>query len=78
MPNNEEKTMHRYLISVRHYFRGEETFEVQAENREKAREAAEKHFYQTPRYFGVGNYDHTSIKVLKKLQDKGGAKKRRG
>lgn len=41
--------MNRYLMSIRHYFSGEETFEVQAENRRQAMVIAEKRVYQDPK-----------------------------
>lgn len=62
--------MNRYLMSIRHFFSGEETFEVQAENRGQAMVIAEKRVYQDPKYSVGGNYDRLSLKIVKKLQHK--------
>lgn len=59
--------MHTYLMSIRRYFSGEETFEIVAENKVQALELGKKHVYQSPIY-GGGNYDRLSVKVLKKMK----------
>lgn len=59
--------MNRYLMSVNHFFSGEETFEVEAENKAEALSKGSKEFIQSPRCSG-GNYDRSSFKVVKKLK----------
>ena len=60
--------MNRYLISVRRYFSGEETFEVNAENKNGAIKAANELFTCGGEYGFRSNYDPHSLKVVKKLK----------
>lgn len=59
--------MHTYLMSIRRYFSGNETFEIVAENKVQALELGKKHVFQSPIY-ADGNYDRLSVKVLKKMK----------
>ena len=54
--------MHTYLMSIRRYFSGEETFKIEAENK-----LGKKYVWQSPIY-ADGNYDRLSVKVLKKMK----------
>ena len=59
--------MHTYLMSIRRYFSGEETFKIEAENKAQALELGKKYVWQSPIY-ADGNYDRLSVKVLKKMK----------
>lgn len=63
--------MHKYLMEIRHYFRGYEQFTIEAESKVEAMEKAREHVKTNPRYWG-GNYDTSTIRCIKKIQDKKG------
>ena len=52
--------MHRYQLGVKHWFGTESTFDVEAENREEAREKGLKHHL-----LWGGNYDPSTLRVIK-------------
>lgn len=61
--------MNKYLMAVRHYFRGFEEFEIEAENKEEARKKAAIFVRQDSRFIS-DNYDKNDIKVIKKIKPK--------
>ena len=62
--------MNTYLMAVKHYFSGEETFEVQAENKADAVTAGTHLVSTSPHYTVGGNYDKRSVRCVKKIQPK--------
>lgn len=62
--------MHRYLMAVRHYFRGYEQFTISANSKTEALEKGKLHVLRDPHYDTGGNYDVNDIKCIKKIQTK--------
>lgn len=60
--------MNHYLIGVKKYFGGEETFEVEAYDRTDAGFKAQDILKTDPVYCVGGNYDIRTIRIIKKLQ----------
>lgn len=58
--------MSKYLVSIDRYFSGEETHEIEAENKSQAKEMARRYFS----IIGAGNYKLDSVEVIKKLNTK--------
>ena len=59
--------MHKYLMEIRHFFRGNEQFVIEAENKADALVKAKEHVDTDPHFFG-GNYDKDIIKCVKKMK----------
>ena len=57
--------MHVYLMSVRHYFTGEEFFRILARNKTDALDLGKKFVIQSPKY-SPSNYDFGSVRVVRK------------
>ena len=57
--------MHVYLMSVRHYFSGEEFFHVSAMNKTEALDLGKKFVIQSPKYSPL-DYDLGSVRVIRK------------
>lgn len=60
--------MNSYLAGVIKYFSGEETFEVEGENRLDALLRAQSIVKLDPKYYTGGNYMTNSVRIIKKLQ----------
>jgi len=60
--------MNHYLVGVTKYFSGEETFEIEGENRLDALLRAQSIVKLDPKYCTCGNYMTNSIRIIKKLQ----------
>lgn len=60
--------MNYYLAGVTKYFSGEETFEVEGENRLDALMRAQSIVKLDPKYCNGGNYMTNSVRIIKKLQ----------
>ena len=56
--------MNRYLIDVVHYFKGHETFEVDAANKQDAVQIGRRRISRE----SGGNYDLSSVRCIKKLK----------
>ena len=63
--------MNRYLIGVMHYFSGEYFFEVEAKDRVEALHVAENVVNTDPKYDVGGNFRKNSVRVLKKIPNRG-------
>lgn len=63
-----EIKMNKYMMAIRHYFRGYECFEVKALNKEDAIEKAKEYVKNEPRFSCGGNYKLNDIKCIKKLK----------
>lgn len=61
--------MNTYLMSIEHFFRGIEKFEVNASSKADAISVAKLYVNRNPHFSG-GNYRKDSIKVIKKLNKK--------
>ncbi len=59
---------HKYLMSVEHYFSGEETFEVEAENKEEAMALGREKLAGDPHFTLGGNYNRKTLRVVKKVK----------
>lgn len=59
--------MHRYLMEVRKWFGGYETFVVEADGKSDALDKGKKILYTDWRY-SHNNVDRLSLKVVKKLK----------
>lgn len=55
---------HEYLMGVKRYFGGEDTFIVTAGSKPEARDKAEKEIILT----NYGNLDRNSLRVIKKIR----------
>lgn len=64
--------MNTYLMSIEHYFRGIEKFEVNASSKEDAIFVAKIQCKKDPHFSIGGNYKFDSIKVVKKINKKKG------
>lgn len=58
--------MHRYLMEVFHFFRGNETFEIRADNKADAVVKGQEYILRQI----DSNYRHDSVKCLRKLKPK--------
>lgn len=56
--------MNKYLVAIRHFFRGYENFTVEAHNKAGALEKAK----EEARRYGSGNYNINDAKVVKKIR----------
>lgn len=56
--------MNKYLVSIRHFFEGYKTFEIEADNKSDAILKGKEYV----RKIGGGNYDINDSKVVKKLK----------
>lgn len=59
-------TMNKYLVEISHYFRGDETFEVVAQNKAEALVKAKEYVKKSPLY--GDNYKVDSVRIVKKLK----------
>lgn len=60
--------MNYYLAGVTKFFSGEETFEVEGENKLDALMRAQSIVKLDPKYRSGGNYMTNSVRIIKKLQ----------
>lgn len=63
--------MNKYLMGIHRFCNGYETFEIEAENKQDAKEKASIFVRQNWKYDG-GNYDLNDIKCIKKINQKKG------
>ena len=59
--------MHKYQMSVHHFFEGRKSFTIEADNKKEAIEKGLLYVRQNPMY-GGGNYDLNDVKCDKKLR----------
>lgn len=62
--------MNTYLMAVKHFFRGEEMFEVSAANKADAVLAGTNLVNTDPHFTVGGNYDRKSVRCIRKVPTK--------
>lgn len=61
------ESVNKYLMSINHFSRSRELFEIEAANKAEAVEKAKQDARKNPHYWG-GNWNFDSIKCIKKIQ----------